>query len=157
HTYDAGAVARDLDRLRTQTAKPILIEEFGWPTGPACTENYSEATQVRLYQAVLSAAQDRSSRVVAWTLRDYDAGPTDRWGPRAGHLGLSRPDRSLKPAAELVRAFAAPPLPSQNATQLALTSTHPHLPDGSDAALLVPDSGHYVKGMFRHAWELFGG
>ena len=35
HTYDAGTVAQELDQLRAQTAKPIIIEEFGWPTGPA--------------------------------------------------------------------------------------------------------------------------
>ena len=57
HTYDAGTVAQELDQLRAQTAKPIIIEEFGWPTGPGCMENYSETTQVRLYQAVLDGRQ----------------------------------------------------------------------------------------------------
>jgi hypothetical protein len=157
HTYDAGAVARDLDQLRAQTTKPIVIEEFGWPTGPACMVNYSETTQVRLYQAVLSAAKDRTAGVVAWTLRDYDAGPTDRWDTREEHFGLYRPDGSLKPAADLIRAIAAPRLPSATTTNQPLTSINPRLPSGSGAPLLVPESGHYVKGLFRKAWELMGG
>src|SRR5262249_5932338 len=157
HSYDAGSVAGDLDKLRAQTAKPIIIEEFGWPTGPGCMENYSETTQVRLYQAVLAAARDRTSGVVAWTLRDYDAGPTDRWDSFEEHFGLFRPDGSLKPAAALLQGVAVPALPSTTVTQLPLTSLHPHLPDGDDAPLLIPESGHYVKGMFRKAWEHMGG
>jgi hypothetical protein len=157
HTYDAGTVARDLDQLRAQTTKPIVIEEFGWPTGPACMENYSETTQVRLYQSVVSAAKDRTAGLFAWTLRDYDAGPTSRWDTREEHFGLYRPDGSLKPAAEFIRAIDAPRLPSATVTNLPLTSLNQRLPTGSDAPLLVPESGHYIKGMFRRAWELMGG
>jgi hypothetical protein len=157
HTYDAGTVAQELDQLRAQTAKPIIIEEFGWPTGPGCMENYSETTQVRLYQAVLDAAKNRTSGVVAWTLRDYDAGPTDRWDTFEDNFGLIRPDGSLKPAAQLFQAIAVPALPSHMVTTAPLTSLNPSLPDGDGAPLLVRESGHYVKGMFRKAWELPGG
>jgi len=157
HTYDAGTVAQDLDQLRAQTAKPIIIEEFGWPTGPGCMENYSETTQVRLYQAVLSAAKDRAAGVVAWTLRDYDAGPTDRWDTFEEHFGLFRPDGGLKPAAALLQAIAVTPLPSATVTSVPLTSLQPHLPDGDDAPLLIPETGYHLKGMFREAWELLGG
>ena len=157
HTYDAGTVAQELDQLRAQTAKPIIIEEFGWPTGPGCMENYSETTQVRLYRAVLDAAKDRTSGVVAWTLRDYDAGPTDRWDTFEDNFGLIRPDGSLKPAAQLLQAIGVPPLPSVTVTTNELTSLNPSLPDGDGAPLLIRESGHYVKGMFRKAWELQGG
>jgi hypothetical protein len=157
HTYDAGAGARDLDQLRAQTSKPILIEEFGWPTGPDCVENYSEATQVALFQAVVQAARGRTSGVLAWTLRDYDSGPTDRWDSREEHFGLFRADGSLKPAADQLRAIPAGPLPSAPVAAVPLTSREPQLPSGDDAPLLVPGSGHYVKGVFRRAWELAGG
>jgi len=156
HTYDAGTVAQELDQLRAQTAKPIIIEEFGWPTGPGCMENYSETTQVRLYQAVLDAAKDRTSGVVAWTLRDYDAGPTDRWDTFEDNFGLIRPDGSLKPAAQLIQEIAVPPLPSLTVTTNKLTTLNPSLPDGAGAPLLIRESGHYVKGMFRKAWEQLG-
>ncbi len=156
HTYDAGTVAQELDQLRAQTAKPIIIEEFGWPTGPGCMENYSETTQVRLYRAVLDAAKDRTSGVVAWTLRDYDAGPTDRWDTFEDNFGLIRPDGSLKPAAQLIQEIAVPPLPSLTVTTNKLTTLNPSLPDGAGAPLLIRESGHYVKGMFRKAWEQLG-
>jgi hypothetical protein len=157
HSYDAGTVAQELDQLRAQTAKPIIIEEFGWPTGPGCMENYSETTQVRLYRAVLDAAKNRTSGVVAWTLRDFDAGPTNRWDTFEDNFGLIRPDGSLKPAAQLFKAIDVPPLPSVKVTNQPLTSLDPSLPDGDGAPLLIPESGHYVKGMFRKAWELHGG
>ena len=157
HSYDAGMVAQELDQLRAQTAKPIIIEEFGWPTGPGCMENYSETTQLRLYRAVLDAAKNRTSGVVAWTLHDYDAGPTDRWDTFEDNFGLIRPDGSLKPAAQLLQAISVPPLPSAKVTNAALTTLNPSLPDGDSAPLLIPASGHYVKGMFRKAWELLGG
>jgi hypothetical protein len=157
HTYDAGTVVQELDQLRAQTAKPIIIEEFGWPTGPGCMENYSETTQVRLYRAVLDAAKDRTSGVVAWTLRDYDAGPTSRWDTFEDNFGLIRPDGSLKPAAQLFQAIGVPPLPSVTVTTNELTTLNPSLPDGDGAPLLIAESGHYVKAMFRKAWELHGG
>ena len=120
-------------------------------------ENYSETTQLRLYRAVLDAAKNRTSGVVAWTLRDYDAGPTDRWDTFEDNFGLIRPDGSLKPAAQLLQTISVPPLPSATVTTQPLTTLAPSLPDGDGAPLLIPASGHYVKGMFRKAWELLGG
>jgi len=38
-----------------------------------------------------------------------------------------------------------------------LTTLNPSLPDGAGAPLLIRESGHYVKGMFRKAWEQLGG
>jgi hypothetical protein len=157
HIYDAGAAQRALEAVRAHTDRPILVEEFGWPTGPTCMRNYSEEVQAGLYRDVLAAAQGRAAGVVAWTLRDYDAGPTDRWDSFEEHFGLFRPDDSLKPAAEAFRAYPAPRLPSALATNVPLTSTNPQLPGGPGGPLLVPGTGHYVKGPFRNAWELFGG
>jgi hypothetical protein len=157
HFYDAGAVERALEAVRAHTAKPILIEEFGWPTEPRCVRNYNEATQVLLYRTVLEAAETRAAGVVAWTLRDYDAGPTNRYDSFEEHFGLFRPDNSLKPAGELLRAYAAPPLPSSHKTDLPLTSSRPQLPRDADGPLLIPGTDLYVKGPFRKAWELFGG
>jgi Cellulase (glycosyl hydrolase family 5) len=157
HIYDAGAALRALETIRANTGKPILVEEFGWPTGPRCVRNYDEAVQAGLYRDVLAAARQHAAGVVAWTLRDYDAGPTNRWDSFEEHFGLFRPDDSLKPAAELLRTYAGSPLPSALKTNLPLTSTHPQLPGGTDGPLLIPDTGLYVKGPFRDAWELFGG
>ncbi|HET9221264.1 MAG TPA: cellulase family glycosylhydrolase, partial [Roseiflexaceae bacterium] len=157
HFYDAGAVEGALEVVRAHTGKPILIEEFGWPTGPRCVRNYDEATQVLLYRTVLEAARTRAAGVVAWTLRDYDAGPTNRYDSFEEHFGLFRPDNSLKPAGELLRAYTAQPLPSAVKSDLPLTSSQPQLPSDPDGPLLIPGTGIYVKGPFRKAWQLFGG
>jgi hypothetical protein len=157
HLYDAGAARRALETVRAGTTKPIIVEEFGWPTGPRCLRNYDEATQVVLYREVLAAAEPYAAGVVAWTLRDYDAGPTDRWDHFEEHFGLFRADNSLKPAAELLRSYAAPPLPSAPRDALPLTTTAPQLPGGNGAPLEVAGTGLYVKGPFRTAWEQLGG
>ncbi|MBK9712344.1 MAG: cellulase family glycosylhydrolase [Kouleothrix sp.] len=158
HTYDAGAVAREIDELRAHTPKPILIEEFGWPTGPTCVENYTEATQQRLYHEVLTAAKDRTSGVVAWTLRDYDPARTKRWDSREEHFGLYRADGSLKPAAQELSVLKAAPLPSATVTNVSLTSIGGGFPeDDHSSPVQIAGSGHYVKGPFRVAWNLLGG
>jgi hypothetical protein len=157
HLYDAGAARRAVETVRAGTPKPIVVEEFGWPTGPRCLRNYDEATQVVLYREVLAAAEPQAAGVVAWTLRDYAAGPTDRWDHFEEHFGLFRADDSLKPAAELLRAYAAPPLPSAPREAQPLTSTNPKLPGGNAAPLEIAGTGLYVKGPFRVAWEQLGG
>ena len=45
--------------------------------------------------------------VLAWTLRDFDAGPTARYDTREEHYGLYRADGSLKPAAAFFKAYDA--------------------------------------------------
>ncbi|NNJ09025.1 cellulase family glycosylhydrolase [Chloroflexales bacterium ZM16-3] len=158
HIYNAADAARQLDELRSHTGKPILLGEFGWPTGPACAVRaYSEQEQDTMYQTTLAAAQGRVAGVIAWTLRDFDAGPTMRWETREEHYGLFRPDGSLKPAAQRLRAYAAPPLPSQWKTDLPLSGGPPGPPGGPRAPLLIAESGHYVKLESRMLWDALGG
>ncbi len=158
HIYNASDAERQLYELRTYTDKPILLQEFGWPTGPPCAvHNYTEADQTEMYRTMLEAVEGRVVGVFAWTLRDYDAGPTRRWDTREEHYGLYRPDDSLKPAALIFRDYPAPPLPSHTITNVPLTSTNPRPPSGAEAPLLIAESGHYVKGAFRRAWETLGG
>jgi hypothetical protein len=158
HTYDAGKVRQMLDEVRAQTTKPIIIEEFGWPTDPQCiAPNYNEATQAGLYRTVLEAARGRTSGVVAWTLRDYDSPRTDRWDGREEHFGLYRADNTLKPAAQEFIGYKVGPLPSQTTSNVPLTTTEPDFPTHIMAPLQIPGTKFYVKGMFRRAWELMGG
>ncbi len=158
HIYDMFAVGYQLDLLRLHTAKPIILEEFGWPSEIGCLRRiYNEAHQLRVYRDTLAAAQGRVAGVFAWTLRDYDAGPTRRWDTHEEHYGLYRADGSLKPAADEFRAYGAAPLPSIVSTDLPLTATGPSVSDSDQAPLLVPGSDHYVKGWFRRAWDLLGG
>lgn len=158
HVYDPGPAATQLDELRTHTGKPLLVEEFGWPTDPQCqAPNYTEATQAQLYRDVVGLARERTSGVLAWTLRDYDYAPTMRWDSREEHYGLYRADGTLKPAADALRAYAAPPLPSATKTQFALTDMSGPLPNDRLAAIEVAGTPFTVKGMFRLAWEQMGG
>jgi hypothetical protein len=158
HIYNPEDAVRQLDELRSYTDKPIIVEEFGWPSGPECAvPGYHEERQRQVYEQVLSAAQGRAVGVLAWTLRDYDVGPTRRWDTREEHYGLYRPDDSLKPAAELLRAYEAPPLPSVTKTSLELSRDDIRPPGGLQAPLLIPESGRYVKLAYRRAWDLFGG
>lgn len=158
HIYNAADAARQLDELRSYTNKPILVQEFGWPTGPHCAvQAYSEATQEWMYRTVIEAAAPRTVGVVAWTLRDYDPGPSGRWDTREEHYGLFRPDDSLKPAALILRDYPAEPLPSLTQVPVELTATPDNPANSVSGPLLIPESGRYVKRDFRRAWELFGG
>jgi hypothetical protein len=158
HNYNSGDMARQIDELRAASGKPVLVGEFGWPTGPRCrVQGYTEAEQARVYAQALEQAEGRAAGVLAWTLRDYDVGPSRRWDTREEHYGLIRADGSFKPAAEALKRYLVDALPAQYSTDLPLTSYGPNIPGGMRAPLLVEGSGVYVKGPFRRAWALLGG
>jgi hypothetical protein len=159
HIYNSADAARQLDEIRTHTDKPILLEEFGWPSGPRCsTPGYTEAQQEHVYREMLAAADSRVAGVFAWTLRDYDAGPTMRWDTREEHYGLFRPDDSLKPAAVPLREFGgAPPLPTIIKTDYKLTDEFELTANGEKAPRVVEGTNRYIKNWFRRAWDHLGG
>ena len=129
HCYDAGGFRGQIDAVQAHTQKPILLEEMGWPTGPASLSKpnavYDEATQQFLYKSMLGDA--KASPLVGvfqWTLQDYPIGtdthyikPTvEAW------FGLVRRDGSFKPAATDFRdSYPAPSLPSRTTSNLPLT------------------------------------
>ncbi|MBC8076391.1 MAG: cellulase family glycosylhydrolase, partial [Chloroflexales bacterium] len=159
HTYNAADTERQIYEIRSRSPKPILLEEFGWPTGPRCSQaGYDEATQAETYRQQLQVATGRVAGVVAWTLRDYDAGPTARYDTREEHYGLYRADGSLKPAAAFLRAYDASPLPAATRTSLAITETGFNRIDGPLAPKRYSSelATAHIKGYFRRAFELFG-
>jgi hypothetical protein len=158
HNYNSGDMARQIDELRAASGKPVLVGEFGWPTGPVCrVQGYTEAEQARVYVQALEQAEGRAVGVLAWTLRDFDVGPSRRWDTREEHYGLIRADGSFKPAAEALKSIAVEALPAQYTTDLPLTGYGPNIPGGMRAPLLIAGSGVHVKGPFRRAWALLGG
>jgi hypothetical protein len=158
HNYNAGDMARQVDELRAASGKPVLLGEFGWPTGPLCrVQSYTEAEQARVYREALAQARGRVAGVVAWTLRDFDVGPSRRWDTREEHYGLIRADGSFKPAADELKAYPSEALPAQLRTDLPFTGYGPLIPGGMRAPLLVKEAGVHVKGPFRRAWALFDG
>lgn len=61
----------------------------------------TEDDQARLYEIVLSAAQEaRVAGAIAWCLHDYPI-----QDPNESHFGVIRADGSLKPAARVLRSF----------------------------------------------------
>ncbi len=158
HNYNADDLARQISEVRARTGKPIILGEFGWPTGPVCVvAEYTEAQQARVYQTALQAATGRVAGVFAWTLRDFEPGPTKRLDTREEHYGLYRTDGSLKPAASSFVAYNALPLPSALRTQELIKADELDYIDGPESPRLIAESGHYIKGKFRRAWDLFGG
>jgi hypothetical protein len=158
HNYNRRDMARQFDVLRAATPKPLVLEEFGWPTGITClNRDYQEAEQLQVYTDMLAAATGRAAGVVAWTLRDFHAGPTVRWDTREEYYGLYRPDDTLKPAARVFQAYPAEPLPAAFRTSLPLTVPGPNPTAGNTGSLLIAESGYHVKGLFRRAWDLLGG
>ncbi len=155
HNYNAPDMERQLTDLRNYTDKPLVIGEFGWPTGPGCTNPlFNEAQQAEVYRTILQAAEGRAAGVIAWTLRDYHAGPTRRWDTREEYYGLFRFDNTLKPAAETFAAYAASPLPAWRDTDYTLASREP---DEHESVQLIPQTGYYVKRNMLQAWSLLGG
>jgi hypothetical protein len=158
HNYNAADTARQVAELRAASGKPILLGEFGWPTGPKCrVRGYTEAEQAAVYREALAQAQGRVAGVLAWTMRDFDVGPSRRWDTREEHYGLYRADGSQKPAAEFFRAYAVEGLPAQVDTNLPLSGYGPNIPGGMRGPMLIPEAGVHVKGLFRRAWVLFDG
>ncbi|NJM05914.1 cellulase family glycosylhydrolase [Candidatus Gracilibacteria bacterium] len=154
HIYNAADALRQFEELRTHTAKPILLEEFGWPTGPRCVvAEYTEASQEWVYKTILAAAEGRVAGVVAWNLRDYHAGPTRRYDTREEHYGLIRADDSLKPAAAIFAAFPAAALPSATKSSLPLSQAKVNQPGTERAPWRDPNSGLYLKGEIRQAYD----
>jgi hypothetical protein len=159
HSYNSGDIGRQLDELRGYTAKPLILGEFGWPTGITClNRSYTEAEQTAMYRATLAAIQGKAAGVLAWSLRDHHPGLSRRWDSREEYYGLYRIDNTLKPAGQELRAFSTVALlPSALRTNLPLTTSGGYPWDGGDAPLLIPATGHYVKSRFRQAWDLLGG
>lgn len=158
HSYNRGDIGRQLDELRSYTSRPLVLGEFGWPTGITClNKSYTEAEQTRTYREMLTAVKGKVAGVLSWSLYDHNSGPSRRWDSREEYYGLYRVDNTLKPAAQELRAYGAPPLPSALRTDLPLTAVTPNVWTGGDAPLLIPATGHYVKSLFRRAWDVLGG
>lgn len=156
HIYNAADAARQLDEIRKYTDKPILLQEFGWPTGAPCTiPEYNEEQQAWMYRTMREQTAGRVAGVIAWTLRDYDPGPHRRWDNREEHYGLYRPDDSLKPAAYEFMQFPATPLPTITRTNVEIYSDRYDLTSKKDP--IQTESGKWIKDWFREAWTHLGG
>jgi len=110
HYYDAVDRLDSLCKFyKTQTRKPILLQEFGLPTGGP-DNPFTENDQVIHYNAVMKIVRDHAMcGEVFWCLNDYPVGvagnpplPTDH---RENHFGVLRLDYSEKPVTQIIRWY----------------------------------------------------
>ncbi len=157
HSYDAAQYAAILTDLRARTAKPILLEEFGWPSGPECVLRYhDEASQLYLFgQAGAALTLPGVVGGLSWWLQDP---PINEWFPvqdENAFFGLYRPDGSAKPALAVLRSWPVAPLPSVATSQRTLTVVPPPQFAPRDAPVYF--GPYMLYGSFKYFWVFFGG
>jgi endo-1,4-beta-mannosidase len=135
HSYDAGGFAGQALAVKAHTAKPVVLEEMGWPTGlgdekPRDNAVFDEPTQQFLYKSMLADSKGADiAGVLQWTLWDYWGGQTGLVPGHERYFGLVRPDGSFKPAAQSFRDdYTVRPLPSETHSNVPLdTSDRPNV------------------------------
>ncbi|HET9495321.1 MAG TPA: cellulase family glycosylhydrolase, partial [Chloroflexia bacterium] len=166
HSYNAGNIDWQISYVKARTGKPVVLQEMGWPTGPACNEpEYNEQHQVHLYDLMLQGARKHDlAGVLNWQLWDFRPGASAGAGreTREDYFGLLRRDGSWKPAMPLLRdGWPAQPLPSATESNLPLTAQPRRQPPVNDpnylAPMYFPETGHYLYGAFQRYWRRFGG
>jgi len=101
----------DVKRYMGAEPKPILVEEFGWPSNPdPCYRDgqwidiYDEAEQLNVYANHLAAIrQHDTAGCIQWMTHDARSYTTDPRQSFENYFGLWRFDLSLKPAGEYYR------------------------------------------------------
>ncbi|MBI3914416.1 MAG: cellulase family glycosylhydrolase [Chloroflexi bacterium] len=112
HYYDKADRLNALVQFyKTQTKKPMLLQEYGLATGgPGPDGAYTEQDQAAHYQAVLRTLDDnKMCGSVQWCLNDFPIGlagnpPIQEDSPE-NHFGIFRLDYKEKPAAAVLRSF----------------------------------------------------
>ena len=157
HAYDATDFPGQARAIRGQTDKPILIEETGWPTGPAFQNHgYTEEVQRFVYQEAIAVAErERLAGIVPWLLWDLMPGRQVRATTEVDWMGLFRRDGSLKPAGEVFAAWRPPAMPPPVTTS-DLPLTGELIPE-AERPLYFPETGHTLAGDFKRRWLAAGG
>lgn len=167
HEYTPGNLTHIAETIRGRTTKPVLLEEFGWASGPTCRNifwdqryqlylYYDESSQYEVYRRALEITADHGFvGVVGWWLQDPPA--TLRYSvDEQGHFGLYRRDGTPKPALAAYRALRVPALPSQMTSAHELTVVEQNIPPLEHQPRIF-DDGIVLRGEFKYFWDFFGG
>lgn len=157
HGYDAARLGTIVDEVRARSAKPILLEEFGWPTGPECRGPYfDEPSQLFMYREAMRLSQEEQLiGLLSWWFQDPPA-ILPYGADENGHYGLYRRDGGIKPAAGPFRGLRVPALPSTTRSAYALTVAPPRAIAPENRPLMF-DDGMVIRESFQHFWTFFGG
>lgn len=167
HEYTPGNLTKIAESIRGRTTKPVLLEEFGWASGPACRNvfwdqrynlflYYDEPSQYEVYRRALEIASSNGFvGTIGWWLQDPPATLSYAVDDQ-GHFGLYRRDGSAKPALAAFRTPRVPGLPSIATSALELTKvSYPPLAPAYQPRIF--DDGLVLRGEFKYFWEFFGG
>lgn len=112
HFYDKAANLPDLVKFyKTQTTKPVLLQEFGLPTGgPGSDGQNTETDQANHYDSVLKTLEENQMcGSVFWCLNDFPVGlagnPPIQTDHPENHFGVLRLDYSEKPVTQILRKY----------------------------------------------------
>jgi hypothetical protein len=157
HGYDAARLRTIIDEVHARSSKPILLEEFGWPTGPECRGPYfDEPSQLFMYREAMRLSQDdRLVGLLGWWFQDPPA-ILPYGADENGHYGLYRRDGGPKPAVGPFRRLRVPVLPSTTRSTRELTVAPPRYVAEINKPLVF-DDGMVVRDSFQHFWKFFGG
>ncbi|MCB9450553.1 MAG: cellulase family glycosylhydrolase [Anaerolineaceae bacterium] len=115
HWWDADDLRQRIDEIRAASDRPVLLEEFGYPTFPL--PEVDQAAQIRAIIETAVAA-DLAGWLI-WTAFDFplDATCLSPACPdvenREHHFGIWHSDYTPKPAAAVVTEWFGTPEPSQ--------------------------------------------
>ncbi|GAC1552634.1 MAG: hypothetical protein NVS2B7_28580 [Herpetosiphon sp.] len=157
HGYDAAMYGPMLTRLHQLTSKPLLLEEFGWPTGPVCVLPFhDEASQLYLFQQAARALQlPGVVGGLSWWLQDSTVSEDNPTETQELYFGLYHYDGTPKPSLGVMRGIHVQPLSSVMMTQRPLTVARLVGRDPLEAPIHF---GNVVLiGSFLHFWKFFGG
>jgi len=157
HNYDAAQFAPMLTEVRARTTKPIMLEEFGWPSGPDCRGPYfDESSQLYLYRQAIKLAGDHNLvGMLGWWLQDPPTTLVFSYDEN-GHFGLYHRDGTPKPAVAPFRGLRVPGLASVTTGAQPLTMVPRAAPNPIDQPLRF-DGELVVVDSFKHFWNFFGG
>lgn len=135
HNYNAPDTQRQINDQKNWNnqsgARPILMEEGGWPTNSSYNPDYTEAKQLEYYQTVMPViAASGISGFVQWALVD-----ATNTGSADDSYGLLRSDYSRKPAADVFQnGYTVQPFPvvPEPPLELRIDLGPTNLPDGLD-------------------------